>query len=220
MRHLLLLLVAILAGCSQETVGSEAPERSGPEPRPRSTSPLSFGSIAGAVREPDESAYAFASRVLDEPSGLDVVESEWNGQAVLFASYYADGALALDTIRTAPNGTTLRTEVTRVTPQGGPPFIDAIAFANADEDAQRELVIIQSWPQYHLDVSGTLYSVRFFDDPGLGTDPPTELSDLSRHFDLNNCDCTFGDGRAETYPFKTVEAVRAELARLGFVDRG
>jgi len=60
-------------------------------------------------------------------------------------------------------------------PEGGDPQIEAVFFANADQDKAKELIVICSWPQRHYDFSGTLYGTFIFDDLRTGTSP-TELS--------------------------------------------
>ena len=51
-------------------------------------------------------------------------------------------------------------------PEGGPPQIEAVFFANADRDKAKELIVICSWPQRHYDVWGhftALLSLTIFE---------------------------------------------------------
>jgi hypothetical protein len=102
-------------------------------------------------------------------------------------------------------------------PEGGDPNIEAVFFANADQDKAKELIVICSWPQRHYDFSGTLYGTFIFDDLQTGTSP-TELSfleSISRRVS-GDCECEWRNGKKRTSRYKTAASVRAGLRKLGF----
>jgi hypothetical protein len=51
--------------------------------------------------------------------------------------------------------------------EGNPTRIEAVFFANADKDKEREIIVLTSWQQQHVDVSGTLYGTFIYDAPTL-----------------------------------------------------
>jgi hypothetical protein len=102
-------------------------------------------------------------------------------------------------------------------PEGGPPQIEAVFFANADKDKPKELIVICSWLQRHYDVYGILYGTFIFDDLRTGTNP-TQLSFLesvSRRVS-GDCECEWRKGKKRTSRYKTAASVRAGLKKLGF----
>lgn len=102
-------------------------------------------------------------------------------------------------------------------PEGGPPQIEAVFFANADKDKPKELIVICSWLQRHYDVYGILYGTFIFDDLRTGTNP-TQLSFLesvSRRVS-GDCECEWRNGKMRTSRYKTAASVRAGLKKLGF----
>jgi hypothetical protein len=102
-------------------------------------------------------------------------------------------------------------------PEGGDPKIEAVFFANADQDKVKELIVICSWLQRHYDFSGTLYGTFIFDDLRTGTSP-TELSFLesaSRQVS-GDCECEWRNGKKRISRYKTAASVRAGLRKLGF----
>lgn len=102
-------------------------------------------------------------------------------------------------------------------PEGGPPQIEAVFFANADKDKAKELIVICSWLQRHYDFSGTLYGTFIFDDLRAGA-RPTELSFLENVSDRvsGDCECEWRNGKKRTSRYKTAASVRAGLKKLGF----
>jgi hypothetical protein len=181
------------------------------------------------VPKSGESAQAFALRAAGAPAGDDthVTSATWNGQAFAFVDYMVTGPIpgSSDTeqdrkivaLAKMPDGSYRRMDVTTGEEEGGPATVEAIGFANADRDPAQELVVLLSWPVQHADVDGTLYEVRIFDD--VGAAPPPQLSYLksvSEHFGKDSCDCDRGDGKPEHYRFRTMAAIKRELAKMKF----
>ncbi len=170
-----------------------------------------------------ETPQQFAARALGQgEANIDLLDTHWNGRHTLFADYlvpFRDGGETynnneLVALEERPDGAYRRIAITIGEQEGGDAEVAAIAFANADRDPARELVVILSWPVIHYDVGGTLYEVRIFDTPHPGA-ASLALLPLSEHFG-EGCDCTERDGPRRTYRFKTVASVRAELHRLGY----
>jgi hypothetical protein len=102
-------------------------------------------------------------------------------------------------------------------PEGGPPTIEAVFFANADRDKPKELIVICSWLQRHYDVSGTLYGTFIFDDLRPGSSP-TELrflESVSRRVS-GDCECEWRNGKKRISRYKTAASVKVGLKKLGF----
>jgi hypothetical protein len=156
-------------------------------------------------RAPGESDLAFATRALRLPKDADphTTLATWNGAPTLFVDY--------TTAEAEPERPLVALQRR---PKGGTPDILAIGFANADRDADRELIVILAWSQVHYDFSVTLYEVRLFDAPKPGQAQLTLLP-VSGKFGVG-CECGRRDGPDEHYRFKTVAAVKAELKRLGY----
>jgi len=100
--------------------------------------------------------------------------------------------------------------------EGGDPKIESVFFANADKDLKKELVIISSWKQRHLDVNGTLYGTFIYDN--ISRNDQTKLSllkNLSSRLS-GGCECDWSDGTHKTAKFKTAADIKEELKRLGY----
>jgi hypothetical protein len=100
-------------------------------------------------------------------------------------------------------------------PEGGPPQIEAVFFANADTDKAKELIVICSWLQRHYDFNGTLYGTFVFDNPHAGPTELTFLESVSKRVS-GDCECEWRNGKKRTSRYKTAASVRAGLKRLGF----
>jgi hypothetical protein len=121
-------------------------------------------------RAPGENDLAFATRALRLPKDADphTTLATWNGAPTLFVDYTtaeAEPERPLVALQRRPNGGYRAIDVTVGEQEGGTPDVLAIGFANADRDADRELIVILAWSQVHYDFSGTLYEVRLFDAP-------------------------------------------------------
>lgn len=178
------------------------------------------------ARAAGETALGFAERALLLAAGDEdthVTEARWNGRATVFVDFSQRGVggydydeRALVALMQRPDGRYERVVVTIGEQEGGEPEIIAIGLANADRDPAQELVVMLRWPVKHLDVEGSLYEVRIFDDLKPGQARPVWLKAVSGRFAAHACDCGWRDGRRETYRFKTMAAVRRELKRLGY----
>lgn len=175
--------------------------------------------------EPGETPVHFAARVLGQPEGeVKVVDAPWNGQRTLFADYqrterekdYNVTYREVVALVQQPDGSWRRVAVTTGEEEGGEAEIAAIGFANADRDADRELVVILKWPQQHYDYSGAFYEVRLFDTPAPGNPALTYLAAASKRFGGVDCECSSREGGDQHYRFQTIAAVKQELKRLGY----
>ena len=100
-------------------------------------------------------------------------------------------------------------------PEGGPPQIEAVFFANADKDKAKELIVICSWLQRHYDFSGTLYGTYVFDDLRASPTELTFLESVSRRVS-GDFECEWRNGKKRTSRYKPAASVRAGLRSLGF----
>ncbi|MEN3749902.1 hypothetical protein TPR58_22205 [Sphingomonas sp. HF-S3] len=177
-------------------------------------------------RAADEPATAFAARVLGQPEDeLQVVETVWNGTPAVFADHLVrqitDKGYKIETRRIvllsrSADGSWRRIAVTDAEEEGGTAEVAAIGFANADRDADRELIVLLKWPQVHYDYGGAFYEVRLFDTPRPGQAALTYLAGPSRIFGGIGCECSRRDGSATTFRFKTIALIKRELTRRGY----
>jgi hypothetical protein len=165
-----------------------------------------------------EDDLSFAKRVVGFSDDADphTTAAIWDGVRTLFADYktaveYPERLLVA--LQQQPGGGYRAIQVTTGEQEGATPDI-ALGLANADHDPAEELVVILAWPQLHYDVEGTLYEVRFLDDPKPDQSPLTQF-EVNQEFDAT-CDCGWRDGTTKRFRFKTIAAVRAELKRLGY----
>ncbi|PXA95551.1 hypothetical protein DMC47_19255, partial [Nostoc sp. 3335mG] len=177
-------------------------------------------------RAADEPATAFAARVLGQPAdALNIVETAWNGAPAVFADHLVrqttDKGYAIETRRLVllsrgADGSWRRIAVTDAEEEGGTAEVAAIGFANADRDADRELIVLLKWPQVHYDYGGAFYEVRLFDTPRPGQKALTFLVAPSRIFGGIGCECMGRDGSSSTFRFKTIALIKHELTRRGY----
>ena len=182
---------------------------------------LAFGGVllaaAGSVPISQDEARAEVGVLSGE---AQVLGATWNGRPVAFVDWQTDDAEGyaqreVAVVWRSTSGALAHAAVTAGEQAGGVPELAAIGFANADLDAQRELIVILKWPQVHYYVGGNLYEVRLFDDLQPGQSTLIALERLSKHFG-SECDCDWRDGTHKRYRFKTIAAVRRELRRLGY----
>jgi hypothetical protein len=172
--------------------------------------------------QPNESDLAFAVRALRLPpaDAPHVTVAEWNGVRTLFVDYKTKGSdpqtaeRPIVALLRQPSGGYRAVDVTLGEQEGGTPDLVALGFANAGSDPGKELIVILGWPVRHYDVDGTMYQVRLFDAPKLGQTALTPLS-VTRRFGAG-CECSWRTGASKRYRFKSVDAVKAELRRLGY----
>ncbi len=145
------------------------------------------------------------------PQDVHRLKADWNGQAVTFVDYPVATNIQLTAF--AQTTDSYRTvDIDTLSEEGGTAQIGAIAFANADMDAAKELIVLVTWPVQHATVSGTLYEVRVFDDLDADARP---LIALNQHFG-SGCDCSGEDADPKRYTFRTVADIRKELTRMGY----
>lgn len=173
------------------------------------------GALAAAAGPPPIPV-AEARTVAGAGSASKVLETSWNGRPVAFIDWQVgadtEGVREVAVVWRAASGRFACAAVTTGEQEGGVPELAALGFANADQDAASELIVILKWPVNHYDVGGSLYEVRLFDDLRGSPARLRPLTRLSRRFG-SGCDCDWRDGTRKRYRFKTIAAVRAELAR-------
>jgi hypothetical protein len=117
---------------------------------------------------------------------------------------------------TAVAGRYRQIPIGRIDEEGAGPDIKSIFFANADQNPDRELVVIVGWEQRHLDVSGTLYGTFIYARPREASQSRFAfLAETSRKVS-GGCECDRDGGQHESSRFKTSAEVRAGLRLLGF----
>lgn len=143
----------------------------------------------------------------------------WNRNPVVFVHYLTASSdetqRLLYVVHRDARGDLRQTRVTAIDEDGGLPEIAAIGFANADRDPARELIVIETWSQQHYDYGGAFYEVRLFDDLKPGQLALIPLDRVSKRFRFG-CECTWRNGKAEQYRFKTIPAEQRELRPMGF----
>jgi hypothetical protein len=172
------------------------------------------------TRAPAESARSFADRTLHLPAPADgddihVLETKWNGHAVLFVDYPEQNDRMVVALEQQPDGAYRKVDVTDGEEEGGLASVAAIGFAKAEKSPDQQLIVILAWPVQHAVSEGTLYEVRIFEDAKPGQTALTLLKPISDKLSANGCDCD-QDGKTNHFRFKTIAAVKAELKRLGF----
>ena len=175
---------------------------------------LLAGSAAAQVSQVEA-----AHLVAGDRTDVETLPAVWNRAPVAFVNYLMarseETQRLLFVVHRDARGDLRQTRVMAIDEDGGLPEIAAIGFANADRDPARELIVIQTWPQQHYDYGGAFYEVRLFDDLKPGQQALIPLDRVSKHFPLG-CECTWRDGKAEHYRFKTIPAVQRELRRIGY----
>lgn len=174
---------------------------------------------------PGEAPAHFAARILDQSEGdLNIVDAAWNTRRTIFTDYqrierekdYNVTYRELFALVQQPAGDWRKIAVTTGEEEGGEAEVAAVGFANADRDADRELIVILKWPQQHYDYSGAFYEVRLFDTPAAGKPALAYLEGVSKKFGGVGCECSSREGGDTHYRFKTIAAVKQELKRLGY----
>jgi hypothetical protein len=181
---------------------------------------IAFAASGAATPPPVDTVSRAEALKLLGASGDDLrtTRAVWNREPTVFVDwlYGPDDETERLLFAVQKSGGHLRpVKVTVAEQEGGSAAVAAIAFANADRDAEKELVVILTWPVAHHDVHGTLYEVRLFDDLHPSQTALAPLPKLSRHFG-SECDCDWTDGSSKRFGFKTIAAVRRELSRMGY----
>lgn len=174
-----------------------------------------------------ESLEKFAGRVTGAQDADDIklTKADWNGQPFVFVEYtvskpYPGGESLDDRVLVAlektSDGRYRKIDVTVGEQEGGTAQVEAIAFANADNDSAKELIVLLSWRVQHYDVQGVQYEVRIFDElQADSAEKLTYLKAVSEHFKIG-CECYRRDSGPEHYKFKTIAPIKQELNRMGY----
>ena len=178
------------------------------------------------ARQPAESPEAFAKRMMPAQHKLahPVLEvSTWGGNAKSIIALYGfnnptnrnggfnqiNGYLYL---LTAPNQYR-KILFGPLEENGGYPEVLAVFFANADNDAAKEMLVLCRIPQQHYDYTGAFYETYIFDNP----DQTNELKIFGTLSNLfSGCDCSRRDGTVETAKYQTAAAIKAGLKKMGY----
>jgi hypothetical protein len=179
-------------------------------------------------RKPSETATDFAVRNRPDPDyGLSgkVIETKlWDGKtAVILAFYYTDkqdeGTWVEGHIF-IPSGpdTYKMIFIDGYNPEGSPCSIESVFFANADKDADKELVILCRWTQGNPHgIMGQFYQVYFYDKIDFKNPPnqPAQLKHLEKAFPFEY-DGKNDVGEVSKAKYKTADAIRKKLKELGY----
>jgi hypothetical protein len=191
---------------------------------------FSFGQVVD--RRSDETPERFVSRFKPENSVIThhVIQTSWNLKPSIIAFF--DQTYKVSTQKDADpqdyhriiavifiknkNQQYNKIIIDTIDTEGGSPKIESVFFANADKDANKELIIISSWKQLHHDVDGMLFGTLVYDD--VSTKNKIHLSLLKN---LSNrlsggCECDWSNGTHKTAKFKTASEINKELKRLGY----
>lgn len=189
---------------------------------------FSFGQIINRVE--NESPEEFANRYKPSNSQIThkVIESKWNLNSIIIAFYEQEYNLPkiedpdqelyiriIPTLFIKTENNYKKIIIDTIETEGGAPFIESIFFANADKDSLKELIIIVSWQQRHYEISGKLYGTFIYDNVTATNQIELNfLKDISAKLD-GGFD---GDkeGKVIRAKYKTAEAIKAELIRLGY----
>lgn len=167
----------------------------------------------------DASAIAAVTELLSEEHVLRHVR--WNGRDHVFVDYpmTLDGQTERDVAIAERDwlGQVRLRGITVAEEEGGLPEVSLVGTVNADRDQAEELVVQIRWRIYNYDVAGALYETRVFDQLPPDGGPPVLLRGPSERIGTG-CDCDRRDEPHEVYRFKTLAAIRSELARAGFVQ--
>jgi hypothetical protein len=86
----------------------------------------------------------------------------------------------------------------------------------SDKDKEREIIVLTSWQQQHVEVSGTLYSTFIYDAPTLSPSQKrlTFYKALSEKLDGGFDGHT--EGTQVKAKYKTVASIRSGLEQMGY----
>jgi hypothetical protein len=106
--------------------------------------------------------------------------------------------------------------IPRIEPEGGDPRIQAVFFANADPEPDKELAVIISWEQLHYEVRGTLYGTMIYARPKDVRSQSFEYLEKISEEVSGSCECHWHDGTKAQSRFKTAAEVKEGLAKMGY----
>jgi hypothetical protein len=183
-------------------------------------------------RLPNETIEDFAGRYKTDSSKLSgkVVEGRWNKQDAVFAFYadkeienindknveveFIEGYIFIKTAENVYN----RIYIDRYFPEGADAEIESVFFANADNDKEKELIVLCSWDQnrHAAPISGKLYQIYFYDNINSQNLPKTlAVLNLETTFKFE-FDGTNDAGEVSKAKYINVYQIKQELKRLGF----
>jgi hypothetical protein len=186
-----------------------------------------FSFAQALVRLKEETPEQFVARFKPEHSEIthQVIQTSWNASPSIIAFYDQTYKLAPDqqeyhriiaVIFMKEKDHYRKLLIDTIYSEGGDPKIESVFFSNADKDLKKELIIISSWEQRHLDVNGTLYQTFIYDD--LSTHQQSKLhllKDISGKLS-GDCECDWSDGTRKRTKLKTAAGVKEELKRIGY----
>jgi hypothetical protein len=97
------------------------------------------------------------------------------------------------------------------------PTIEQLFFANADNDKEKELIILTTWDINNTSVHGKLYSTSIYDYAKLLPKKLLFLNDISSNVN-GGCDCTWEIGRIHRSKFKNKADIINGLQSLGYTQ--
>lgn len=100
-----------------------------------------------------------------------------------------------------------------ITQNGGLPEILSVFFANADNDIEKELIVLCKLEQHHYDYSGQFYETYIFDNPN-SKSQLTFYEKLSEKF--FGCECDFREEKSRMAKYKTAKDIKVGLKKMGF----
>lgn len=120
-------------------------------------------------------------------------------------------------VHTGPSADYRRFLIECILPQGGPPSIESVFYANADVDSLKELVVLVSWEQaHHVDFAGRLFDVLIYDDiAAADTEKLAFLHTVSNRIGPQ-CDCRWSNGTVKTADIINRDKIIEKLRRIGY----
>ena len=97
------------------------------------------------------------------------------------------------------------------------PTIEHIFFANADNDKEKELIILTTWDINNTSVQGKLYSTSIYDYAKKLPKKLLFLNNISSNVN-GGCDCTWEIGRIHRSKFKNKSDIINGLQSLGYTQ--
>ncbi len=185
-----------------------------------------------AERGYKEAIEQFATRYIPADAQLlpGAIETKWNGKPVVIAFFEQTYKLSVqddpgqEEYKRVIGKIFFQTDsnlynqliIDSIESEGGAPKVEAVFFANADKDKNKELVVLVSWPQLHADVRGTLYGTYIYDDL-LKTSEKKLCFKRSISQKLSGgCECTYENGKTKKAKYKKAADIRSALKRLGY----
>jgi hypothetical protein len=181
-----------------------------------------------------ESADSFILRIKPSSSILydKVIETSWNNTSVIIAFLSETYLLPLhddpqQTAYTRVIATLYASDsykknyiesiIDTLIEEESPPKIEHIFFANADNDKEKELIILTTWDINNSSVHGKLYSTSIYDYTQKLPKKLLFLNDISSNVN-GGCDCIWEIGRIHKSIFKSKADIINGLQSLGYIQ--